>query len=75
MKSFDLHSCLTLSFFVFQFIFDNYTKTGPSTASPATSQSLKPPERGVPTTSSTPDPLQKEVEELRQQLRSLKKNH
>jgi hypothetical protein len=73
MNFFDLHSCLILNFFVFQLIFDNYTETGPSSASPATSQSLKPPERGVPTTSSTPDPLQKEVEELRQQLMSLKK--
>jgi hypothetical protein len=53
-------------------IFDNYIETGPSSACPAISQSLKPSNYGMPTASSTPDLLPKEVGELRQQLQSLK---
>jgi hypothetical protein len=53
-------------------IFDNYIETGPSSASPAISQSLKPSNYGMPTASSTPDLLPKEVGELRQQLQLLK---
>jgi hypothetical protein len=58
---------------VFQLIFDNYTETGCSDASPATSQSAKISELATSDISTVPDSMEREMEELRQQLQVLKK--
>jgi hypothetical protein len=60
-------------FLVFQLIFDNYTRAGPSNASPATSRSARAPIDVSLDVSSCPGPGQQELIELRQQLQSMKK--
>jgi hypothetical protein len=60
-------------YFIFQLVFDNYTKTGCSDASPVASQLAKIPENIFSDASSKPESMRKEMGELRQQLKLFKK--
>jgi hypothetical protein len=60
-------------YFAFHLIFGNYTKAGYSDASPAASQSVKIPENTYLDVSSCPDSVKREMDDLRQQLQSMKK--
>jgi hypothetical protein len=54
-------------------IFDNYTRAGPSNASPAISHSVRVPVDASLDVSSCPDSINQEMAELRQQLQPMKK--